>query len=101
MKVIKMKINPISNPNILKAYQATVPKQVAQRVPGRRDEVTFSEEALSFSRALTEAREGLEFRTTEERAHIANVTQAVRNGEYEVGSDKIADKILESVLGRR
>ena len=96
-----MKINPISNPNVLKAYQATVPKQATPRVSGRRDEVIFSEEALSFSRALTEAREELEFRTTEEKAHISGLAQSVRNGDYRVESDVIADKILESVLGRR
>jgi len=101
MKVNDMKINPISNPNILKAYQATVPKKATPGVPGKRDEVTFSEEALSYSRAMAEAKDELEFRTPEEKAHIANVTQAVRNDEYRVDSDQIADKILESVLGRR
>lgn len=95
-----MKINPISNPNIVKAYQAVKPVPGTTKIANGRDEVTFSEEALSFAKAMEEARDALEFRTPEERAHIADVTSAVRRGEYSVSSDKIADKILESVLKR-
>lgn len=91
-----MKINPIANPNILRSYQATRPLQEKSKVPAGRDEVTFSEEALSFSRAMAE----VEFRTDEERAHIADISQAVKQGEYRVDSDKIAEKMLESVQRR-
>ena len=96
-----MKINPITNPNILRSYQATKPASEKTKVTSGRDEVTFSAEALSFSKALAEAREGLETRSADERARIADITNAVRKGEYKVDSDKVADKILESVLGRR
>lgn len=95
-----MKINPISNPNILKAYQAVKPVPDISKVASKRDEVIFSEEALNFTKAMEEAREALELRTPEERAHIADIATAVKRGEYSVGSDKIADKILESVLRR-
>ena len=91
-----MKINPIINPNILRSYQATKPAPAKAKVASGRDEVTFSEEALSFSKVMAE----VESRTQEERAHIANITNAVRQGEYKIDSDKIADKILESVLRR-
>ena len=93
-----MKINPILNPNILNSYQAVKPVSGVKKVVGKSDEVTFSEEALNFSKALADARSALGVRTPEERAHIADVTNAVRNGQYSVSSDKIADKILESVL---
>ena len=96
-----MKINPISNPNIMRKFQSTQPITSARKAAGKRDEVTFSQEALDFSKALAEARDALELRTPEERARIAEITEEVRNGEYRVSSDKIADKILESVLGRR
>ena len=95
-----MKINPLLNPNILQSYQATKPVSEIKKTVNKRDEVTFSEEALSFSKAMEEAREAIEFRTPEERTHIANLTDAVRRGEYSVSSDKVADKILESVLRR-
>ena len=96
-----MKINPITNPNILKSYQATKPLgPTASKYPSGRDEVTFSEEAINFSKALAEARDAIETRAPEEKAHIANIAEAIKKGEYKVGSDKIADKILESVLRR-
>ena len=91
-----MKINPIMNPNILRSYQAVKAAPTKAKATGGRDEVTFSEEALSFSKAMAE----VELRTKEERAHITDITNAVRQGEYRIDSDKIADRILESVLRR-
>jgi len=96
-----MKINPITNPNILRSYQATTPAKETTKAASSRDEVTFSKEALSFSKALTEAKEALEFRTPEEKAHIAKIKDAVSKGEYRVDSEEIADKILSSIIGRR
>ena len=96
-----MKINPITNPNILRSYQATKPAKEENKVASGRDQVTFSAEALSFSKALTEARESLEFRTADEKAHIANLKDAIEKGEYKVSSEEIADKILSSIIGRR
>jgi len=91
-----MKINPISNPNILRSYQSTQKLPEKAKFPSGRDEVTFSEEALSFSKVVAE----LEARSPDERARIAEIANAVSRGEYRVDSDKIADKILESVLNR-
>jgi len=95
-----MKINPILNPNILKSYQAVGQVSPVKKVAGGRDEVTFSDEALSFSKAMEEAKGAMELRSPEEKAHIADITGAIRRGEYKIGSDLIADKILESVLKR-
>ena len=91
-----MKINPIVNPNILKSYQSARMAPAKASAPIGRDEVTFSEEAISFSKVMAE----VEFRTQEERTHIANISNAVKQGEYRIDSDKIAGKILESVLRR-
>ena len=96
-----MKINPITNPNILRSYQATKPAKEETKVSAGRDQVTFSKEAISFTKALSEAREALEFRTPEEKAHIANIKKAIEKGEYKVSSEEIADKILSSIIGRR
>ena len=96
-----MKINPITNPNILRAYQAVKPVQESTKVTPGRDVVTFSDEALSFSKALAEARDAIEIRTPEEKAHFDDISNAIAQGQYRVDSDKIADKILESVLNRK
>ncbi|MCL2627840.1 MAG: flagellar biosynthesis anti-sigma factor FlgM [Oscillospiraceae bacterium] len=95
-----MKINPIVNPNILRSYQATKPTREVGKQTSGRDEVTFSKEALNFSKALSEAKEVLEFRTPEEKARIAEIKEAVNKGEYKVDSMDIADKILSSIIGR-
>jgi len=95
-----MKINPITNPNILRSYQANKPIKEETKIVNGRDQVVFSQEALSFSKALTEAREELEFRTPDEKAHIANLKEAVKEGNYKVDSEDIADKILSSIIGR-
>ena len=89
-----MKITPITTPNILKCYPTARTIPIKMIVPSGCDEVIFSDEALSFSKAMAE----IEFRSKEERMHIADITNAVRRGEYRIDSDKIADKILESVL---
>ena len=92
-----MKVNPITNPNVLRSYQASKTSLDKSKGASRRDEVTLSAEALSFSKALANARDEIEFRTVEERAHIAEVTNAVRQGQYRIDSDLIAAKILESL----
>ena len=96
-----MKINPITNPNILRSYQAAKPAPEKSNVASGRDEVTFSEEALSFSKAMAEAKDAIELRTPEEKARIADITEAVRQGTYRVDSDKVAEKMLESVFRRK
>jgi negative regulator of flagellin synthesis FlgM len=96
-----MKINPINNPNILRSYQATKPVRETSKQTSGRDEVTFSAEALSFSKALTEAKEALELRTPDEKARIAEIKDAVSKGEYRVDSEDIADRILSSIIGNR
>ena len=95
-----MKINPITNPNILKSYAATKTSPTKQKPGSTRDEVTFSEEALKFSKALEEARGAIERRTPEEQKHIADIKSAISKGTYKVDSGLIADKILESVFMR-
>ena len=91
-----MKINPVMNPNILSYYQTARITPVQASVPIGRDEVSFSDDALSFSKVMAE----VEFRTQEERNHIAEITNAIRQGEYRIDSDKIAEKIMESVFRR-
>ena len=94
-----MKINPITNPNVLMSYQTAKLAPEKTNVMSKRDEVTFSDEALSFSKAMADAKDKLEVRTPEERARIADITTAVRQGTYRIDSDKVAEKILESIPG--
>ena len=92
-----MKINPIFNPNILRNYQQASQVTAKPDVPASRDEVVVSDEAMSFSKILAEAKESIEARTPEEKVRIEEIKLAVRQGTYRIDSDKIAEKILESI----
>ena len=92
-----MKINPITNPNVLRSYQANKSSSDKVNTASKRDELTLSEEALSFSKAMAEAKDTIEFRTVEEKAHIAEVANAVRQGQYRIDSDLIAARILDAI----
>lgn len=97
-----MKINPIVNPNIARSYQANGARSAAlasNPQQPKRDEVTFSAEALNFSKSLQAARESLPTRSPEETSRISAIKAAVQNGEYKVSSEDIADRILASVFG--
>ena len=91
-----MKIDPVLNSNMLRTYKAGKMAPARAGVPSGRDEVTFSSDALTFSKVIAE----VEGRSKDERAHIAEVTNAVRQGQYSVDSALVADKILESALRR-
>ena len=96
-----MKIHPITNPGILTAYAgASQVEAKAKQAKNRGDEVTFSQEALDFSKAMSQAQDSIETRSADERARIETVTQAVHRGQYHVSSEAIADRILESVFRR-
>ena len=95
-----MKINPITNPNILQSYAASKPASTKQKPGSTYDEVTFSDDALKFSKALDKARGAIETRTPEEQKHIAEIKSAIERGTYRIESGLIADKILESVFNR-
>jgi flagellar biosynthesis anti-sigma factor FlgM len=92
-----MKINPIINPNVLRSYQANKPGLEKTQSVAKRDELSLSKEAVSFSKALAEAKDAIEFRTPDELAHIANIKQAVSQGQYKIDSDLIAARIVDEL----
>ena len=93
-----MKINPITNPNVLRSYQAVKPGGPENsKAVDKRDRVTLSKEALDFSKALAEAKEAIEFRSIEEQTHIANIKAAVSTGQYKIDSNLIAARIMDEL----
>ena len=95
-----MKINPISNPNFISSYLASKPATLRPKDGNGRDELTLTDQAISFSKTLEDARESIEMRSPEERAHIAEISSLIAQGRYRIDSDKVAEKILESVYRR-
>lgn len=97
-----MKINPINNPDIIKAYGK---KQVApverRQVDSGVDEVTFSKDAISFSKALTEAREAMNQPLAASRQEkLDKIADDIRAGKYDVSSGDVADKMISDILDR-
>ena len=92
-----LKINPVVNPNVLRSYQANKPELEKNNSVGKRDELSLSKEAQNFSKALAEARDAIEFRTPEEKTHIANLKHAISQGQYRVDSNLIAARIVDEL----
>lgn len=93
-----MKIDPINNQSVFKNYQTVGKVAPKSEIDVPRDAVTVSDEAQSFAKVLAEAKESIDVRTAEEKARIEEITLAVRQGTYRVDSDKVAEKILESIF---
>ena len=90
-----MKINPVITANVMKSYQVNKTELDKTKSVGKRDELTLSSEALSFSKALAKAKDEIEFRSTEEKTHIANITEMIRQGTYKVDSQLVAARIVD------
>lgn len=95
-----MKIGPLSNPNFLSGYQVnrSVPGR-STSAPGKVDEASFSEEAISFSKLFTELKDTVDARSDEELQRIAELRGQVRGGTYHVDSEDIAESIIADFIG--
>jgi flagellar biosynthesis anti-sigma factor FlgM len=99
-----MKINPLHNPNIIKSYAASRPlkAQAAKAAPGM-DQAVFSDEALSFAKALAEARQTESAAPSSDAARaakVADIKARVENGTYNVSAEDVADRMIEDILAR-
>ena len=92
-----MKINPISNNNIINNYRTDVrPIQPTQKSAGKRDEVIISDEAREFSliRGLEEQVKDNSSRSLADFAKIESIKRRVRDGSYNVSAAALAEKLL-------
>jgi len=97
-----MKINPINNPNILKAYgkSKAAPTHVGKVAEGR-DEVSFSQAAVSFSKALAEVRASVNQAPPADRqALLEDLSARIQSGQYQVSGEDVADKMIADILSR-
>lgn len=97
-----MKINPINNPNIIKAYSKSQAAPVGRKPSASGlDQVTFSSEALSFAKTLAEVKEAMPSAPTPQRqAMLADIADRIRTGQYSIDSGDVADKMISDILGR-
>lgn len=94
-----MKINPVSNQNYISKYNTNKISKVnsGEKTSGL-DEVSFSEDAISFSKIFTGLKDQIETSSPEETSRIADIKAQVRSGEYRIDSDKIAESIISSLF---
>ena len=96
-----MKINPIQNQNLIKNYKtAKIPSQNGYVSQAGMDEVTFSQEALDFSRALSGAKDAFNVRSADEAQRVAEIAEQVKSGTYKINPEKIADKIIGDIISK-
>ena len=96
-----MKINPINNQNIIKAYGKNQVSRTEKKADMGLDEVNLSPEALSFSKVLSEVREAeSRIPSLERQEKLDKIAEKIRTGEYKVDSESVAEKIISDVLSR-
>lgn len=99
-----MKINPVNNPNILRSYtkNQAAPVQKTTAKSGM-DEVSFSQEALSFAKTMAEVRESMAPQapaSADRQEKLNALSERIRSGQYQVSGEDVAEKMVADILGR-
>ena len=66
-------------------------------VAGKRDEILISNKGKDFQAALKLAREAPDIRTNK----VEDIKQKVQTDTYEVSGKDVADKVINSILGKK
>jgi flagellar biosynthesis anti-sigma factor FlgM len=97
-----MKINPLINAGAIQSYKGQNKKagKVQTTFQGQGDQVSFSEDALSFSRLMKQMKEVVTTEDSEVRAsRLEAIKAGIEDGSYRVSSDVLADSILRAIVG--
>lgn len=96
-----MKINPLGNSNMINTYNK-VAKPPAPEKPfetaAPTDQVTFSQEAMTYSSTISKIKEALEVRSPEETARVEDIKARVQDGTYEIDAEAVAEKIINDFI---
>jgi len=91
-----MKINGVGGPSFIQS-NSRINKVTAYEkynaLPSG-DEISISEESMSFSKVFNAARQNAEVREADVKSRIETIREQIENGTYEVSSDKLAESIL-------
>ncbi|NLO47749.1 MAG: flagellar biosynthesis anti-sigma factor FlgM [Clostridiales bacterium] len=91
-----MKINSISGNQYINKYHAnkvSIPEK--EKPSGRSDQVTFSDEALNYTRSLGGIKDKITLHSAEEKEKIADLKSRINKGQYKVDSEQVAAKIID------
>ena len=95
-----MKISPTGRPSFIQPNLRAGKAAAYSGLPAGtgRDEVTLSEDALSFSKVFAAARDAA-FVTNSSAQRLTELKTRIDSGMYSVGSDTLADSILGELYG--
>ena len=91
-----MKINSISGNHYINKFHANkvgIPEK--ERPSGRPDQVTFSNEALHYSRSLGGVKDQITLHSIEEKEKIADLKNRINRGQYKIDSEQVAVRIID------
>ncbi len=92
-----MKINSVSVNHYINSYCANKPCAPEKgKITEGTDRVTFSEEAMRYTKSLSGIKDLIEVRSNEEKGRIAELKKQIEQGRYKIDSDQVADKILDA-----
>ncbi len=92
-----MKINSISGNHYVNKYHAnkvSIPEK--EKPSAGPDQITFSDEALNYTKTLAGIKDQIELHTPEEKARIADIKSRINQGQYKIDSELVAEKILDA-----
>ena len=91
-----MRINSITSSYYMQNYRSNKNISVGRtRNENKTDQVTFSDEAVSFSKTLSDIKEKIVIRANEEQTKIDDIKNLIEKGQYNVESELVAEKILQ------
>ncbi|MCL1905664.1 MAG: flagellar biosynthesis anti-sigma factor FlgM [Clostridiales bacterium] len=93
-----MKINPIAGQTAIRAYKTPRAGTHVNDFIQSMDQVSLSEEVVSFSSTISKIKEALDTHTPEELAHIEDISALIHNGSYHVESYNVASKIVDEYI---
>lgn len=94
-----MKINPIAGLSAINSYKTQRAKSPEQSFSSAMDQVSLSEEVVSFSSTISKIKEQMDVRSPEELAHIEEISRLIHSGNYHIPGEKVAAKIVDDYLG--
>jgi flagellar biosynthesis anti-sigma factor FlgM len=94
-----MKINPLSKPGIIQSYQAHNKKVSGSgsAYQSGADQVSFSDDALKFSKIMKQVRDGMESADAARAKRLEEIKSGIADGSYKVKSDVVAESILRFI----
>ena len=94
-----MKINGVGGSNFVQGNNRAnkVSAHEKYNAISREDKILISDEAISFSRVLSAARQDAEVREADVKSRIETIREQIENGTYNVSSEELAESIIGEI----